>query len=375
MPIKILHWINLTRLYRCHLTFENNDEFTHYYVTDKARHNLKEKPNIFTGNPRSMAFLGSVCDQVKPDVIICGNLINANLMKFMKERCRLFIYISHTIWTDKTIQNKITNQAREKPAQSYGIFDKLYFLPKEIEMWKKLQMPEEKLETVHGLTYMDPLLMFDHEKIKNKIMNKFCKGKNVSSTMLLLHNSTLTGCFFPNGRAKNQKVNSDDYGIMLQEMVKYAEKHNSHIFARIGRRSNTLTETNLVKKLHSSPYVTVIRPEADYLLYDFLFCDVIINQNYSTAYLESLIVNHSATCCYLNGKEMIDAEEYPDLAIIREVNEIQPMIDRMINHREEFYTQQITEQIDRLLVNSFGSKLENVTERVLSDIAEWSRNN
>lgn len=370
--IKVLHWINLTRLFRCHLTFENNEQFTHYYITDLARHNLKNKDNVYTGAVRNPSFLKKICGQIKPDVIICSNLINADLMLLMKKQCKLFIYISHTIWSDAVIQKKL--QGHEQPLQSYSVFDKMYFLEKEIAMWKKLKMPEDKLVQISGLTYMDPILMMNHDEVKKNMLNIFFKNvpeqERPNKFMLLIHNSS-SGCIFPNGAQKYQKVNSDDYGLMLQEMVEYSKKNNCHVFAKIGRRSNTLTETALIRKLHDSKYVTVIRPEKDYMLYDFLFCDAIINQSYSAAYQESLLANHCVACCYLNGLELIDSSKYPDLPVIRKVDEIQPLLNKMINHREHFWTDKINKQIDSLVIDTFGNKLENVTERLLNDIPRF----
>lgn len=89
--IKVLHWINLTRLFRCHLTFENTENCTHYYLTDRKRHCLHKKPNVIVGSIRSAGFLKRKLDEIKPDVIITANLINANLMKVMKEGCKHFI--------------------------------------------------------------------------------------------------------------------------------------------------------------------------------------------------------------------------------------------------------------------------------------------
>lgn len=370
-PIRILHWINLTRLFRCHLTFDNTDEFTHYYITDRKRHNLNDKPNVYTGNPRDGGFLKKILGKVKPDVIVCSNLINPNLMSLMKKNCGLFVYISHTIWTDGTIKQKLDNRKHDNAVKAYSVFDRMYFLKKEIDMWRNLGMPENKLVTVCGLTYMDPLLTIDYEKKRNRMLKKLVPNRKPSKTMLLIHNSTLTGCIFPNGGPKNQKVNSDDYGIMLNEMVKYAKEHDCHIFAKIGRRSSTLTETPLIKKLHASPYVTVVRPEQDYLLADFLFCDAIINQSYSAAYQESLIANHCAACCYINGKEIVDSDKYPNLLVIRGANEIQLALDKMINHRDDFYTPELNKEIDSLIIDTFGAKFENVTERILEDIRNW----
>lgn len=370
--IRVLHWINLTRLYRCHLTFENTSEITHYYITDKARNVLKHKPNVYAGTPRSIAFLKKMLLQIKPHVIVCSNLIQPRYMMMMKKHCQHFVYICHTIWTDDTIRMKIANHVREKSLTSYGVFDRLFFRPKEIEMWRTIGMPENKLIPVHGLTYMDVALTANTLENKVRVLTPFFKNKTKEEIenlklILLIHNNTMTGCIHPNGSPKSAVQNSKEYGIILNQMNQYAEEHDCYVITKIGRKSSTLIENEFIKSIHKSPRVIVIRPEQDYLLSDFLFCDAIINQSYSAAYQESLLANHCVACCYLEGKEMIN---FYNLPVIRSQEEIKPMIDQFINQRSNFYQEEINQQIDQLIKETFGDKLENVTERVIQDILD-----
>lgn len=385
-PIRILHWINLTRLYRCHLTFENTPEVTHYYLTDKARNVLKHKPNVFVGGVRNSSFIQKVLDQVKPDAIICSNLIQRNLMKLMKENCRYFVYIPHTLWPDETIELKIKNAKAEKTKLNYSIFDRLYYRSKEMVMWKTIGIPEEKIKLVHGVTYMDNVRTSNTPEQKIRMMKKFFpKLKSLTDpeilklqSLVLVHNNTLTGCLFPNGKPKNIVHNSDEYGIMLDEMVKYATEdadQDCYVFAKIGRRSNTLKETSLIRKLHQHPRVAVIRPETDYLLSDFIFADVIINQSYSAAYQECLIAKDNVVCCYLNGQERVNSSKYTNLPVIRDIASIRTTIKKMIEQTETTKNSEAY-QHDRtqLLKDTFGDIPENATEKVVNDIKEYLSN-
>lgn len=372
LMINVLHWINLPRMYRCHLTFEDTDQFTHYYLTDKVRRGLKHKKNVIAGGVRDPSFLQRMLNKIRPQVIICSNLIENTLMKIMKDNCQHLIYIHHTIWTDGIMDIKI--REKRENFKKYNIFDKMYFTENEIKMWKKIGIDDNKLRRVCGLTYMDPLFMSDHKKNRIEIMAKFFKIDAQlamdAKTILFIHNNTLTGCLYPNGLPKDPRQNSEEYGLMLNGIREYAEKNNCYVFAKIGRRSSTLIETKLIRQVHQSDRIAVIRPENDWLLSDFLFCDAIINQSYSAAYQESLIVSGRAACCYLNATEIIDSSKYPHLPVIRSLQGIPEILDRFLNHRELFDTPEIKGEINLLMIDTFGDRVENVTDAIMCDLKD-----
>lgn len=379
MPIRVLHWINLSRLYRCHLTFENTDEVTHYYITDTKRHVLRSKPNVFTGGVRNIGFLNKILSQVKPDVVICSNLIDAQYMRTMKNGCKLLIYIHHTLWTDDIMDKKIKGARGDGTFNKYNIFDKIYCTAKENDFWEKIGISRSKLVDVRGLTYMDPLLIFDKNSSRRRVFNFLKIPENQQEEMaakkwlILVHNNTLTGCLNPGGGAKSSGVNAKDYEVMLGEMVKWAEENNGMVIAKIGRRSSTLSETSEIKRLHKLPCVRVVRPEScDLLLADFLFCDVVINQSYSAAYQEALMVNPCSCCCYLKGKEIVDSKLYPHLPVMRSAESIGPQITDYIENAEKYRTDpEVQSEINALIEATFGGRFENVTDKVVNDIKTW----
>ena len=56
--ITILHWINLDRLFRCHLSFHDEPKIKNYFLTEKIPNGLtNQSDHIICGNPRNIKFL------------------------------------------------------------------------------------------------------------------------------------------------------------------------------------------------------------------------------------------------------------------------------------------------------------------------------
>ena len=168
-----------------------------------------------------------------------------------------FIFTDLGWWAPKvhdTIRMKIANHVREKSLTSYGVFDRLFFRPKEIEMWRTIGMPENKLIPVHGLTYMDVALTANTLENKVRVLTPFFKNKTKEEIenlklILLIHNNTMTGCIHPNGSPKSAVQNSKEYGIILNQMNQYAEEHDCYVITKIGRKSSTLIENEFIKSI------------------------------------------------------------------------------------------------------------------------------
>lgn len=381
IKLQVLHWINLARLYRCHLTFEDDQHFDHHYLMyPPIKGPFKYKKRIYCGDPRNINYLKQILNQIRPDIVICANLVMPELMKIVRDSCRIFIYVNHSVWSQEIIEQKIQENNLVK---QYSIFSSLYVLPREIAMWRRLGMSERKLVTAKGLTFLDTVWQQNHQQNKLKMLKQYATNNpflsdqqqlHIVKTILLIHNSSASGCKFPDGRSKSNQENSEDYYQILNTLNQYVEEHSTseqpiHIFSKIGRRRDTLTETEPINQLHQSPHLSVIWPEGqDHLMAEFLFADIILIQGFSTALYEALLVTPRVIQCYPRGKIILPTSQLP--AITEISSQLKITLDKLVNDDQK-PNDQLQNEINQLMLDSFGqAKIGNVTQQIMTDLRE-----
>ena len=339
---------------------------------------MKKKNNVIIGDPKDINFLTSTLQEIQPDVIICSNLIYKPQMECVRKYCRYFVYINHSIWSNDIIYNK--QNEKQDLVQQYNIFDAMYVLPKEYDRWINLGISPEKIIKTPGLTCLDKNCVQNVIANKKKMFSQYAPNiKNIENvkTILVIYNSSSCSCKFPDESPKTSLENSVDYFHFLTEIDQYAieeeEKNNRiHIFSKIGNSRDTLCETTYIKKLHHSKHISVIWPEDEHLMTEFLFADAIFVQGFITAYLEAVLSgNHNNVAqFYLNSKIMFDQNKYPNLPIITEQSQIKPLITKMLelnNHK----TKLIKNEVEKIIEETFGqSSIINTSKLIMDDMLE-----
>ena len=254
--IKVVHWVNITRLFRCHSTFKDTKQITNYYLVYPITRykQMFIRKNMRVGNVRQILFLRESLSEINPDVIICANIIDREIMEVVREYCTYFIYIQHSIWSDDIINSKY-----EDPEfiQHFDLFDQIYCNHKEYKLFTDLGIPNHKIKRVNGITYLDEVMARDLTQTKNKIFNLFIKNPQIKKTILFIHNTGFACRNLDDSKKINQE-SSHDYYIILNEIINYATEHNYHVFSKIKKKSMDLYEDRRIRKLHRSPFLTVI---------------------------------------------------------------------------------------------------------------------
>lgn len=389
----ILHWINLARLYRCHLSFYDTSEVRNYYICEKKQGDImmKNKKNVIVGNPRDLKFLENQLRIIQPDIIITVNLISHPEMKLMRDFCRFFVYINHSVWSDEMIQSKLENENTQELCQKYSIFDSMYVLPKEAKFWLQIGMDRNKIIPAVGLTFLDTILDQNHMSNRSRILKQYCgiseeDQKNLVC-ILVIHNSSASGCKFKNNISKTNMENSIDYFDFLSELdriVKLLNQNNKqnkyHIISKIGRRRDTLCETPKIRELHQSNNISVLWPEEEILMAECLFTDIIFIQGYSTAYIEALLPNtlnsnRVAPFFLNNSRVMVNVTKYPDLPVITDISELWKIMNQMIEDSEYFVSFKIQNQVESLVTENFGQySMKNMSQIIIKDLVRIFQN-
>ena len=64
---------------------------------------------------------------------------------------------------------------------------------------------------------------------------------------------------------------------------------------------------------------------------EFLFADCVLIQGYSTAYMEALLVGNRVVPFYLNGKVLLDQIKYPDLPVIKKIEDLDKILSQIMD--------------------------------------------
>lgn len=366
MTLKIVHWINISRLFRCHMTFKDDDKHTHYYYVyeiTRGTQNFK-KPNMIIGNIRDPLLLEKELSKLKPDVVICSNLIDKHLMELVRKHTKYFIYITHAIWSNDIIENKCKDPSSIEP---YNIFDRIYCQKKESKMFVNNGVCPDKIFIIHGVIYFDEVINRNYSLTRKKIYDKYVKEPGRKS-ILFIHNC---GYYCRNiyGKRKNPSESSDDYQDILTKLAEYAEKNFCHIFCKIKRQYIDIKETKQIKELHNLPYITVIKPEEeDCILSKFLFCDAIIMQNYGTSFLESILVNSKVALCFYNSEISLNLAKYHMFPLIINLSDIDKILDNMLDNPRDYDTSEYKTHVTKFIHDQLNGPLDNVTDIIMNDI-------
>lgn len=354
--IKILHIIECDEHYRSHLTFNvNYYNIEHIYLTTitniETKKRLSDK-TIYYYNDELDAYNTIIRLNVDAIISASDTILSKYSQKIKKIGVPMYrIYNGIILDYDINKNNKIL-------INNYKYYTKIF-------CYAKLQIGLDKVGKnnyygLNGLTQIDYLL---NNKDSVNLKEKFCKK------MATLDNKY--GDIFTKERryilflTNNKLHHIDEYTIILNELKNFANKYDYYIIVKVKQYSELSKKFDEFKI--DNRVITVNNAD---LLYDYMFCDIIVVQSGGTAYLESLLIGKPTILCkILDKRDYMNIENfnYDSLLVIEDRKNFETVLNTIESN--SYYSVKYVQDVQNLLAEYFN-KTEMVSDRIIEMIME-----
>tara|TARA_R100001163_G_C5068512_1_gene209074 strand:- start:24686 stop:25864 length:1179 start_codon:yes stop_codon:yes gene_type:complete len=390
--IYIFHLIEIKFL-RCHLNFNDNEEIMNIYILNKkfsnsckfieTGYNMIKSKNKYYGDYNELIKLSK---KFKPDIVFVSKITkNKNIIINLlnKFKCKIY-YLHHGLWDKVTGLNGFKN-ILNTGWKFQDCYEKMLFTPSELEYFNNFNLSKDKMLIINGSPQLDYAFNQDYNKIREifskhisissgNIMENCCDpiDKNRKFILLVENNS---GVYQLYSKDKVNQTQYNEYVMVLKRLIELSEEYDLQILCKMKTAysdSKKLFSSKEFEKLTSNPRVTLIWRK-DFMLYHFMFADVIFSQNCSTVFCESILCNPLTVQINLLFKNDNFCVGDYNLFRLLEIEDIEKYVNNETS--KKLITKEYLENKNKFVKSIYGDFDKNTINRIYEEICKSNNTN